>query len=179
MNWPLVNKALNIILVLLVVSYIFYYFYKQPIYKSGEMSKDFTATLMDGQSFKLYDLHGKYVLLDFWGSWCGPCRRENPELVSLYHTFNNKDFKSAGGFEIVSVAIETKRQSWEKAIQSDGLSWKYQIGEFERFKSPIAILYGVKEIPTKYFISPEGRILMVNPEISEIAAYLDDKISAE
>jgi hypothetical protein len=59
------------------------------------------------------------------------------------------------------------------------LSWKYQIGEFERFKSPIATLYGVKEIPTKYFISPEGRILMVNPKISEIATYLDENISEE
>ncbi len=179
MNWAMINKALNSLLIVIVIGYIIYYFYKQPIYKSGEMSKDFNATLIDGQSFKLYDLHGKYVLLDFWGSWCGPCRVENPELAALYNTYNNRDFKSAGGFEIVSVAIETKKESWEKAIKSDGLSWKYQIGEFERFKSPIATLYGVKEIPTKYFISPEGRILMVNPKISEIATYLDENISEE
>jgi len=176
MNWPLINKTLNIILVLIVVGYVVYYFYKQPKYESGEMAKDFTATLLNGETFKLSDLKGNYVLLDFWGSWCGPCRQENPELVSLNNEFIGKNFKSAGGFEIVSVAIETKKESWQKAIQSDGLTWKYQIGEFERFKSPIATLYGVKEIPTKYFISPEGRILMVNPELSDIKLYLDENI---
>ncbi len=176
MNWPLFNKALNIILFLLVVGYVVYYFYKQPKYESGEMSQDFTATLMNADTFKLSDLKGNYVLLDFWGSWCGPCRQENPELVSLNNEFKGKNFKSAGGFEIVSVAIETKKENWQKAIQSDGLTWRYQIGEFDRFKSPIATLYGVKEIPTKYFISPEGRILMVNPKVSEIKSYLDENM---
>lgn len=140
------------------------------------MANDFTATLLDGQSFKLSDLQGKYVLLDFWGSWCGPCRRENPELVALYRDTRDVTYKGAGGMEIVSVGIETKKESWLKAIQSDGLSWKYQIGEFERFKSPIATLYGVKEIPTKYFISPEGRVLMVNPKLAEVKSYLAENI---
>lgn len=176
MNWKHLNNGLNILLVILILGYVGYYFYKKPIYKSGELAKDFTATLINGEHFKLSDLHGRYVLLDFWGSWCGPCRRENPAIVSLYNTFEGKEFKSAGGFEIVSVGIETKSDSWEKAIQSDGLTWKYQIGELESFKSPIATLYGVKEIPTKYFISPEGRILMVNPKISEINSYLAENV---
>jgi thiol-disulfide isomerase/thioredoxin len=175
MNWPLINKALNIILVFLVLGYVVYYFYKQPKYESGETSKDFTTTLLNGEAFKLSNLRGKYVLLDFWGSWCGPCRRENPELVKLNNEFSGKSFKTASGFEIVSIAIETKQESWQKAIQSDGLNWKYQIGEFERFKSPIATLYGVKEIPTKYFINPEGRILMVNPSVSEVSDYLNEQ----
>lgn len=176
MNWPIINKILNILLIILVLGYVVYYFYKQPKYDSGEMANDFTATLLDGQAFKLSELRGKYVLLDFWGSWCGPCRRENPELVALYSETRDTNYKSAGEFEIVSVAIETKKESWLKAIQSDGLTWMYQIGEFERFKSPIATLYGVKEIPTKYFISPEGRILMVNPKLSEVKSYLAENI---
>ena len=174
MNWSLINKALNIILIILVAGYVIYFFYKQPKYKSGEKAKDFTATLLSGQTFKLSDLQGKYVMLDFWGSWCGPCRKENPELVSLYEEFKEKTFNTSGGFEMVSVAIETKKENWLRAVQYDGLSWKYQIGQFERFKSPIATLYGVKEIPTKYFISPEGNILMVNPTISEIKTYLSE-----
>jgi thiol-disulfide isomerase/thioredoxin len=174
MNLNIFNKLLNVVLVLLVLGYVINYFYRLPKYESGEMSKDFSATLADGTAFKLSDIKGKYVLLDFWGSWCGPCRQENPSLVALYNKTQNKSYKNAGSFEIVSVAIETKEENWRKAILSDGLTWKYQIGEMDRFSSPIATLYGVKEIPTKYFISPEGRILMVNPKIEEISDFLSE-----
>ncbi len=174
MNLNIFNKVLNVVLVLLVLGYVINYFYRLPKYDSGEMSKDFSATLADGTAFKLSDIKGKYVLLDFWGSWCGPCRQENPSLVALYNETRNKSYKSAGSFEIVSVAIETKEANWRKAILSDGLTWKYQIGEMDRFSSPIATLYGVREIPTKYFISPEGRILMVNPKIEEISDFLSE-----
>jgi thiol-disulfide isomerase/thioredoxin len=174
MNLNIFNKVLNVVLVLLVLGYVVNYFYKMPKYDSGEMAKDFSATMVDGTTFKLSDLKGKYVLLDFWGSWCGPCRQENPSLVALYNETRNKSYKNAGSFEIVSVAIETKEANWRKAIQSDGLTWKYQIGEMNRFSSPIATLYGVREIPTKYFISPEGRILMVNPKIEDISNFLSE-----
>ena len=172
MNWSVVNKILNILLVVIIAGYVVWYFYKQPKYDSGEMAQNFESTLLDGSAFKLSDLRGKYVLLDFWGSWCGPCRQENPELVKLYQDIKSMHLNADGEFEIVSVAIETKRENWEKAINSDGLNWKYHIGEFERFKSPIATLYGVKSIPTKYFINPEGRILFVNPSLDEIREYM-------
>ena len=172
MNWSVVNKVLNILLVVIITGYVVWYFYKQPKYDSGEMAQNFESTLLDGSAFKLSDLRGKYVLLDFWGSWCGPCRQENPELVKLYQDIKSMHLNADGGFEIVSVAIETKRENWKKAIQSDGLNWKYHIGEFERFKSPIATLHSVKSIPTKYFISPEGRILFVNPSLDEIREYM-------
>ncbi len=174
MNWSFVNKVLNILLVFIIASYIIWYFYKQPKYGSGEIAQNFDATLIDGSDFKLTDLRGKYILLDFWGSWCGPCRRENSSLVNLYQELRSMEINADGEFEIVSVAIETKRDNWEKAIQSDGLNWKYHIGEFERFKSPIATLYGVKEIPTKYLISPEGRILLVNPSLDKVREYMTE-----
>ena len=158
MNWPLFNKALNIILFLLVVGYVVYYFYKQPKYESGEMSQDFTATLMNADTFKLSDLKGNYVLLDFWGSWCGPCRQENPELVSLNNEFKGKNFKSAGGFEIVSVAIETKKENWQKAIKDDKLAWT-QVSDLKGWKSDAAALYGVKGIPMNYLLDKDGKII--------------------
>lgn len=175
MNWKKFNKFLNILLIVIVASYVINFFYRLPKFESGEKAKDFTALLADGESFSLSQLKGKYVLIDFWGSWCGPCRKENPNLVTLYNETTDINYVGAGGFEIVSIAIETKPESWKKAIHSDGLIWKYQIGEFDRFSSPIAKLYGVREIPTKYFISPDGLILMVNPTISEIKSYLLDK----
>jgi len=175
MNWSSINKFLNIILVFLVAGYAIYYVYKMPKYEIGEKAQNFTSVLISGDSFKLSELRGYYVLLDFWGSWCGPCRNENQKLVKLYQSMRDKTFTNAGRFEIVSIGLESEKEKWERAIQTDGLEWKYQIAELNRFSGPIANMYGVKELPAKYFISPEGMILMVNPKISEIQAYLDER----
>ena len=166
MNWSSINKFLNIVLIVLVIGYIINYFYRLPKYESGEKALD------SGDTFTLSQLRGSYVLLDFWGSWCGPCRRESPDLVSLYNEMKEQKFKAAGSFHIVSIGIETKRENWENAIQKDGLIWPYHIGEMDRFSGKIAKLYGVREIPTKYLINPEGVILSVNEDISEIRSYL-------
>ena len=144
------------------------YLYFLPKYGDGEQVEDFSAQLIDGSEFALSDLRGKYVLIDFWGSWCGPCRQENPYLVQLYNAFQGQTFSGAEGFEIVSIAIETSERSWKSAIQRDGLVWPYHIGQFDRFKSPIARQYGVREIPTKYLVGPRGNIISVNPSVQEV-----------
>ena len=168
------NKILNILLIALVIGYIAYYFYKKPKYINGEIAPAFTAQMLDGSSFSLSDLKGSYVLLDFWGSWCGPCRGDNPGIVRLYDKYNGKTFEDANDFEVVSVAIETKEDRMKRAIAKDGLRWKYHIPQLKRFKSEVASLYGVKEIPTKYLINPEGFIMGVNLSTKEI-----DKLLAE
>lgn len=151
------------------------YFYFKPKYINGEKAPVFSGQLIDGRDFKLEDLQGKYVLLDFWGSWCGPCRRENPDLVSLYTDFQGTDFRQAEGFMIVSIGIEHNEGSWKTAILRDGLVWPYHIYQNERFKSPIALLYGVREVPTKYFLNPAGQIIGVNLPIPEIRRVLEDR----
>lgn len=166
------NKILNILLILIIVGYAGYYFYKKPKYTNGEKAPQFSAKLMDGSSFELKDLEGSYVLIDFWGSWCGPCRRDNPNLVNLYSEFKDASFKDAQGFEMVSIAVETNERRWKAAIVKDQLNWKYHIAQLERFKSPIASLYGVKEIPTKYLLNPKGEIIGVNLTAQEIAEML-------
>lgn len=175
MNWSFVNKILNVLLVIIALAYIINYFYRQPKYETGEKALDFTSELINGESFSLSQLRGSYILLDFWGSWCGPCRKENSSLVSLYNELKGHKFKAARSFEIVSVGIETKRNSWENAIRKDQLIWPYHIGEMERFSGKIAKMYGVREIPTKYLINPEGVIVSVNADISEIRSYLLEK----
>jgi len=170
------NKILNILLVLLVIGYAAYYFYKKPKYINGEIAPQFSAQMIDGTEFSLSDMKGKYVLLDFWGSWCGPCRAENPSIVNLYDQFNGKTFTDASGFEVVSVAIERDEKRMKKAIAKDGLKWKYHIPQLDRFKSPIVIQYGVNEIPTKYLINPDGYIMGVNQTAMEIERLLRERV---
>jgi len=166
----------NILIGLAIVGFVGYKVYILPKFGNGEKVPSFTTTLINGTSFSLEDMNEQYVLLDFWGSWCGPCRQENPALVKLYHKFHGKKFANASGFDIVSVAIETNEARWRKAIQRDNLNWPHHIIQLDRFDGPIATQYGVKEIPTKYLLDTDGAVLMVNPSFSELEAFLEGKM---
>lgn len=156
------------------------FFYMQPSYKDGEKAPDFIGMLPDGEAFKLSQLQGKYVLLDFWGSWCGPCIRESPALVALYNKYGDKSFKDAEGFTIVSVAIDKKKTRWAKTVERLGLNWPYQlmdpVSNFKFFDSPIANEYGVKQVPTKFLIDEKGQIVSVDPTVEEIDRFLQEKM---
>jgi len=171
------KKLMNLLFLLAILGYAGYYIYKMPKFSKGGTTPEFHAELMDGTSFKLSDLQGKYVMLDFWGSWCGPCRRDNPNLVRLNREYNGRQFKNADGFEILSVAIETNEKSWKRAIAKDQLTWKYHIVQTDRFKSPIPSMYGVNEIPTKYLLDPKGEIIAVNPGYDETKKILDAQLN--
>ena len=170
------NKILNVLLVLLIVGYAGYYFYKMPKYANGEKAPQFSSTLIDGSAFELADLEGNYVLIDFWGSWCGPCRKENPDIKELYNKYNKSTFKDASGFEVLSIGVENNEKRWKSAIEKDGLSWKYHIAQMDRFKSPIVSQYGVKEIPTKYLLNQKGEIIGVNLSAGEIDQMLSRRL---
>ncbi len=151
----------------------------KPKFRNGEDIPAFTATLKDGSTFELSSLKGQFVLLDFWGSWCGPCRRENPELVDLYNKFRNAEFKKASGFEVVSIGVETNADSWMNAIQKDRLIWPYHILQGDRFQSPIVKQFGVREIPTKYLLNEKGQIIAVNPGIKLVDKLLNDRLLSD
>ena len=170
------SKILNVLIVLALLGFVGYKIYQMPKFDDGEMAPGFQAQLLDGKDFALSDLRENYVLLDFWGSWCGPCRKENPDLVKLYDQFSGKSFTDAKGFEIVSVAIETNERRWKNAIKKDMLDWPYHIVQLDRFKSPIALEYGVREIPTKYLLDTKGEILMVNPSFDKLNSFFTNKL---
>ena len=173
------GKWSYLVVILAVLGYFggrYIYFY--PKYDDGDVVRDFSATLVDSSEFQLSDLRGSYVLLDFWGSWCGPCRVENPGLVQLYKDYNSGVFENASGFHIVSIALESSERSWKAAIARDGLYWKYHIGEFNRFRSPLAQLYGVRELPTKYLLGPDGEVILVNPGVGQIRDTLENLAQA-
>ena len=152
------------------------YLYMKPKFRNGEEIPVISANLMSGEAFNIEDLKGKYVLVDFWGSWCGPCRVENPSLVALYDKYHGKTFKKAADFEIVSIAIETDEAKWKRAIAKDNLHWPYHIVQLNRFSSPIAKEFGVREIPTKYLLNEKGQIISVNATMDVLDRLLADRI---
>lgn len=164
------NKWLIALAVLLVGGVFLWYRYKVPKYINGEQAADFSAQLADGSTARLSDLRGKYVLLHFWGSWCGPCRKENPELVALYQKHH------AQGFDVFSVGIEQNMARWQKAIVSDSLAWRHHTVEIGDFDGSIAKLYRVWQIPSTWLIDPEGRIVGTNLLPSQMDKVLGDKL---
>ena len=152
--------------------------YKTPNYLQGDVAPDFIASTTDGDSIKLSDFKGKIILLDFWGSWCEPCRVKNKELVETYDKYKNAEWTEASGFEIISVGIEKRKANWTNAIQKNRLSWKYHVSDLKYFEDPVAKLYGVVEIPAIFVINEDGVIVGVNLEKRLLHRLLDSKLSS-
>ncbi|MDQ6608647.1 MAG: AhpC/TSA family protein [Bacteroidota bacterium] len=126
----------------------------QTINKSVPSSKapDFTQPGVDGKPVSLSSFKGKYVLLDFWASWCAPCRRDNPNVVKAYNEFKDKNFT------ILGISLDQNKEAWQKAIQEDGLTWNHA-SDLKFWSNEAAALYGVQSIPANFLIDPQGNII--------------------
>jgi len=125
-----------------------------------------------GEVLKLSDLRGKVVLVDFWASWCGPCRRENPNVVRLYKKYKDQ------GFEILGVSLDRKKDKWVGAIEKDGLEW-YHISDLKGWQSKAASTYGVSSIPQTVLLDREGKIIARNLRGEVLAKALDELFAAK
>lgn len=175
------NISFLIVLAIIVIGFVGRYIYKKPNVDPGEMAPPVSGKLLSGEAFQLEDLKGNIILVDFWGSWCGPCRHENPSLVALYKKYENATFKNAKGFKILSVGIERSEARWKKAIQSDQLYWPYhimdEVSNFKFFDAAIADAYGVTEVPSKFLLNTDLQTIGVNQSINELDQWLAEQVN--
>ncbi|PJJ79715.1 TlpA disulfide reductase family protein [Mucilaginibacter auburnensis] len=120
----------------------------------GSIAPDFTQNDVNGKPVSLSSFRGKYVLIDFWASWCGPCRQENPNVVKAYNKYKGKKFTILG----VSLDKPEARNSWLAAIKNDGLTWT-QVSDLKYWNNEVAQLYNISSIPANFLLDPQGRII--------------------
>jgi peroxiredoxin len=132
----------------------------------GSPAPDIQLPDPSGKMYALSGLKGKIVLLDFWASWCGPCRRANPEVVSAYERYKDK------GFTVFSVSLDKQKEAWEAAIKQDRLNWEYHVSDLKYWSCEPAQVYGVRGIPQQYLIDREGKIAAIIQPGQAVEPYL-------
>jgi peroxiredoxin len=131
----------------------------------GALAMDFSQNDVNNKVVKLSDFKGKYVLIDFWASWCAPCRAENPNVVKAYNQLKGKNF------EIIGVSLDEKKDAWIKAIEHDGLPW-VNVSDLKGWKNKVAIKYGVAAVPQNVLLDPNGKVIVKNLRGEELLSKL-------
>ena len=137
--------------------------------RQGQMATEIALPSVNGDTLRLSSLKGKVVLLDFWASWCVPCRVANRRLVKLYHDFKSK------GFEIYGVSLDEEKENWIKAIKKDKITWQ-QVLDPGGWETPTAVQWGINALPTSYLIDKDGRLIAMDLEGKDLEKALKQLI---
>ncbi len=140
---------------------------KVALTEVGAEAPDFTQQNIEGRNVSLSDFKGKYVLVDFWASWCSPCRQENPVVRQVYNTYKGDNF------EIIGISLDKDKGQWKKAIEMDQLSWP-QLSDLNGWDNEVSKTYGVQSIPDNFLIDPKGKIIAKNLRGEELGRVLSD-----
>lgn len=135
----------------------------------GQPAPDFESLTPNNQQVKLSDFRGKYTLVDFWASWCVPCREENPNIVKQYHTYKDK------GFTVLGVSLDGNPGSWMRAIKDDQLEWTH-VSDLQQWGSEVVGLYRIQAIPMSYLLDPQGIIIAKNLRGADLEAFLKETL---
>ena len=140
----------------------------------GKMAPEFSQTDTAGHLVSLSYFKGKFVLLDFWASWCHPCREDNPNVVKIFNQYKEK------GFTVLSVSLDSEddKQKWLKAIADDGLTWTH-VSDLKEWKNAVAMLYGINVIPYNFLIDPQGKIIARDVHGQELEQVVQKAVSAK